>query len=162
MLLKELKEKYGDYEVKDGFMNFLERPKPQTIWEIKNGDEYYFLNNNGGIYTYKWDNGFVDRNRRNKGIIFLSREEAEFENRRREVYTQVKRFAYEFSNEEWKDKHIYKYYPYFDCGEGVIRKYHDVFVRRNSLYFKSCENIQKAIEAVGEEDFIKYYMGVRE
>lgn len=162
MLLKDLIEQYADYEVKDGIMDFLERPKPKSIWDLKDGDTYFYLYDNGIVCSDQWDNKYTDNKRRDIGNIFLTREEAVFEKCKIEVYKQVKRFAHEFSIDEWKDKHIYKYYPYFDCGEGVIRKYHDVFVRRNSLYFKSCENIQKAIEAVGEEDFIKYYLGVRE
>lgn len=92
----------------------------------------------------------------------MTRKEIEFEKRKREVYTQVKIFAHDFSREEWKDRSIYKFYPYYDCEDEALRISFDTFLIDNRLYFKSREDIKKAIEAVGEKDFIKYYLGVKE
>lgn len=35
MKLNELMEKYGDYEVKEGFMDLLEKPKPKSMLDVK-------------------------------------------------------------------------------------------------------------------------------
>lgn len=162
MLLKELIEQYADYEVKDVFMDFLERPKPKSIWDLKDGDTYFYLYDNGVVCSERWDDDYIDDGRRNAGNVFLTREESEFEIKSREVYTQVKRFAHEFSREEWEDDEIYKFYPYFNYITNNIQFGISRISKDSHLHFKSKEDIQKAIEAVGKENFIKYYLGVIE
>ena len=43
MKLKELIEQYGEYEVKNGFMELLEEPKPKTIYNLKEDELYWFI-----------------------------------------------------------------------------------------------------------------------
>lgn len=162
MLLKDLIEQYADYEVKEGFMDFLERPKPKSIWDLKKGDRYFCIFDDGYISECIWSDHQFDYMRRDVGNMFLTREETEFEKRKEEVYTQVKRFAYEFSREEWKDRSIHKYYVCYDYDINEIRIEFNSVCKHNDLYFKSYEDVQKAIEAVGEENFLKYYLGVIE
>ena len=168
MKFKELNERYGDYkvddEVKDKIIDLLESCNHRTVWDLKIEDRYYFLNEEGVVFESTWDDDETDWDRRNQGNVFLTREKAEFEARRRKVYMQVKRFSYEFSQEEWKREHqevIYKYYVYYDYEDNSIRNSAVIVSRSNDLYFKSEEDIQKAIKAVGEEDFIKYYLMVK-
>lgn len=162
MLLKDLIEQYADYEVKEGFMDFLERPKPKSVWDLKDGDIYFYLCDNGIVGDSTWNNDYIDNTRINIGNMFLTKTEAEFEKRKIEVYEQVKRFAYDFSREEWKNCDIFKYFPYFSYTANNIDFSLSRGNKHNRLYFKSEEDIKKAIEEVGEENFIKYYLGVRE
>ena len=161
MLLKDLIEQYADYEVKDGIMDFLEKPKHKSVLDLQYGDVYWHMNHAGVIIKDRWTDHVDDFDRRRIGNAFLTEKEAEFEMIKREVYTQVKRFAHEFSREEWENDEIFKYYPYFNYTTNNINFNLSRFSKQSHLYFESKEDIQKAIEAVGEENFIKYYMGVK-
>lgn len=160
--LNEIVNEYGDYVVKDGFMDFLEKPKPKTIWDLKDGDKYFYIDSVGGFPNMTWNNDEYDVLIRNQGNVFLTKEEAEFEKKRREVYTTVKRYAHEFSKEEWNDTKINKYYACYNYKDHSIIKGFNSHVSNSKLYFQSIKDIDRAIEAVGEEDFKKYYLGVKE
>lgn len=159
--LNEIVNEYGDYIVKDGFMDFLEKPKPKTIWDLKDGDKYFYIDSVGGFPNMTWNNDEYDVLIRNQGNVFLTKEEAEFEKKRREVYTTVKRYAHEFSKEEWNDTKINKYYACYNYKDHSIIKGFNSHVSNSKLYFQSEADIEKAIEAVGMEDFKKYYLGVK-
>lgn len=160
--LNEIVNEYGDYVVKDGFMDFLEKPKPKTIWDLKDGDKYFYIDSVGGFPNMTWNNDEYDVLIRNQGNVFLTKEEAEFEKKRREVYTTVKRYAHEFSKEEWNDTKINKYYACYNYKDHSIIKGFNSHVSNSKLYFQSIKDIDIAIAAVGEEDFKKYYLGVKE
>lgn len=161
--LNDFIKEYEDYIVKDGFMDFLEKPIPKPVWDLKDGDKYFYIDSVGVVSNILWDNNDeYDILRRNQGNVFLTLEEAEYEVKRRDVYATVKRYAYEFSNEEWNDSTIEKYYPYYNYNDYSISKCFNSYTRHSELYFQSKEDIEKAIEAVGEEDFKKYYFGVKE
>lgn len=160
--LNDFIKEYGDYIVKDGFMDFLEKPKPKTVWDLEVGDKYFYIASIGGIWDTTWDNDEYDILRRNQGNVFLTKEEAEYEVRCREVYTTVKRYAYEFSDEEWNDSTIEKYYPCYNYNDYSIGKCFNIYTRHSGLCFQTVADIDRAIDAVGEEDFKKYYLGVKE
>lgn len=160
--VNEIAKEYGDYIVKDGFMDFLEKPKPKTIWDLKDGDKYFYIDSVGGFPNMTWNNDEYDVLIRNQGNVFLTKEEAEFEKKRREVYTTVKRYAHEFSKEEWNDTKINKYYACYNYKDHSIIKGFNSHVSNSKLYFQSIKDIDRAIEAVGMEDFKKYYLGVKE
>lgn len=159
--VNEIAKEYGDYIVKDGFMDFLEKPKPKTVWDLKDGDKYFYIDSVGGFPNMTWNNDEYDVLIRNQGNVFLTKEEAEFEKKRREVYTTVKRYAHEFSKEEWNDTKINKYYACYNYKDHSIIKGFNSHVSNSKLYFQSEADIEKAIEAVGMEDFKKYYLGVK-
>lgn len=160
--VNEIAKEYGDYIVKDGFMDFLEKPKPKTIWDLKDGDKYFYIDSVGGFPNMTWNNDEYDVLIRNQGNVFLTKEEAEFEKKRREVYAQVKRYAHEFSKEEWNDTKINKYYACYNYKDHCIIIFADNCLCDSKLYFQSIKDIDRAIEAVGEEYFKKYYLGVKE
>lgn len=160
--VNEIAKEYGDYIVKDGFMDFLEKPKPKTIWDLKDGDKYFYIDSVGGFPNMTWNNDEYDVLIRNQGNVFLTKEEAEFEKKRREVYTTVKRYAHEFSKEEWNDTKINKYYACYNYKDHSIIKGFNSHVSNSKLYFQSEADIDIAIAAVGEEDFKKYYLCIKE
>lgn len=163
MKLNELMEKYGDYEVKEGFMDLLEKPKPKTVWNLKEGDKYWYVDIFGYVLCDVWSSANnADVLRRDQGNVFLTKTEALFEQKRREVCTIVKKYAYEFSKDEWEDINSDKIYPYYMFSTKEIRYGLNTYQKNNDLYFKSQEDIRKAIDKVGESDFIKYYLGVKD
>lgn len=162
MKLNELMEKYGEYEVKKGFMDFLEKPKPKSVYDLKSGDRYLFLTESGIIQGAFWHDDISDHNRLSIGNISLTEEDAEFARERLKVIAELKKYAKEFSYGEWKDNKTQKYYIVYRYSGDYIRSILTYTSKDSVLYFESPEKIQEAIAAVGEDRIKKYYFGVRE
>lgn len=163
MKLNELIEKYGEYEVKEGFMDLLEKPKPKSVYDLKSGDRYFFLTASGIIQGAFWHDDISDHNRLSIGNISLTEEAAEFARERLEVIAELKRYAKEFSDEDWEQNNcVRKYYIYYNWSKGKIFDNYNYFAPYgNQLLFESGEKAQEAIAAVGEERIKKYYFGVK-
>ena len=130
--------------------------KQKTVWDLQNGDKYDSIDSDGFLRRYRWYGSNVDCAIRSQGNAFMTREEAEFEKKRREVVTKVKKYARPFipNGENW--------FPYWNCiGKSIVMSYVDV-IQDAKLYFESKEKFEQAIAEVGEEDFKKYYLGVVE
>lgn len=162
MKLNELIEKYGEHEVKEGFMELLEKPKPKTVWDLKNGDVYYFLTSYGYVMKTVWVDTDADNEKLSIGNAFLTEEDAEFARERLKVIAKLKKYAKEFSDGEWKDNKTQKYYIVYRYSGDYIRSILTYTSKDGVLYFESKEKIQEAIDAVGGERIKKYYFGVRE
>ncbi len=162
MKLKELIEQYGEYEVKNGFMELLEEPKPKTVYDLKDGDRYLFLTNLGTIMTGIWHNDDSDHNRLSFGNVFLTEEDAKFAKERLKVIAELKKYAMEFSDEEGKNMNLPKHYLFYDYEDHVISIGCVYYSKGNGIYFGSKEKAQEAIKAVGEDRIKKYYLGVKE
>ena len=160
MKLNELMEKYGEYEVKDGFMELLEKPKPKSVWDLKNGDVYYFLTSYGYIMKTVWVNTDADNEKLSIGNAFLTEEDAEFARERRKVIAKLKKYAKEFSDEEWANEDLPKYRIGFDYKYGDYSCHITRQRRGSEIYFESMQKANEAIEAVGEDRIEKYYLGV--
>lgn len=162
MKLDELIEKYGEYEVKEGFMDFLEKPKPKTVWDLKNGDVYYFLTDYGYVMKTVWVNTNTDNEKLSIGNVFLTEEDAEFARERLKVIAELKKYAKEFSDEEWRNGNTAKYLFYRSFPGNRIYITSTYSAHYPCLYFESMEKAKQAFNAVGEERIKKYYFGVRE
>lgn len=159
MKLNELMEKYGNYEVKEGFMELLEKPK--SVWDLEEGDTYYFIDEYGDISDGRIGDDYEDEIFA-IGNGFLTKEDAEFARERLKVIAELKKYAKEFSDEEWKDNKTQKYYIVYRYSDDYIRSILTYTSKDSVLYFESPEKIQEAIDAVGEERIKKYYFGVKE
>ena len=162
MKLNELMEKYGEYEVKDGFMDLLEKPKPKSVWDLKNGDVYYFLTSYGYVMKTVWVNTDADNEKLSIGNEFLTEEDAEFARERLKVIAELKRYAKEFSDEEWSNDFYVKYYIAYECSRKEIVFLSTVTTNRGDIYFCEKEKAKEAVDAIGEERIKKYYFGVKE
>lgn len=162
MKLSELMEKYGEYEVKEGFMDLLEKPKPKTIWDLKDGDRYCYITADGELRFVSWQNDESDKNKLYIGNIFLTEEDTEFAVEHLKVTSELKKYAKEFSYEEWMSSNTQKYYLYYNWPNNEVNTDYNYFsTYGNQLLFESGEKAQEAINAVGEERIKKYYFGVK-
>lgn len=160
MKLSEYIEKYGDCEVTDEIDKCIVKG-PKTVYDLKYGDGYLFLTNLGTIMTAIWHNDDSDHNRLRFGNVFLTEEDAKFASKRLKVIAELKKYAKEFSDEEWQNQSIVKHYIIFDYEDHVINIGYVCFTKVSDIYFESSEKAQEAIEAVGEERVKKYYLGVK-
>lgn len=131
---------------------------PKTVWDLKDGDAYWWISSRGSIYKDEWENVPFTFNIgcRNQGNIFLTEEEAVFEAKRREVCAKVKKYARPFICS------CPNVYPYFDTAVNNMCFGYVEYYQFATDYFESVEDIKQAIAEVGEEDFKKYYLGVTE
>lgn len=128
--------------------------EPKTVWELEKGDEYWSVSAAGIVYKETWNNGCPDIDCRSQGNAFLTKEDAEFEVRRREVIAKVRKYARPFKVGN------YNWFPCYDYNDDKIYKTCNVSCRAFVDYFDSEEAIDEAINEVGEDDFKKYYLGV--
>lgn len=162
MKLNELMEKYGEYEVKEGFMDLLEKPKPKTVWDLKCSDTYYYIDPYGDISDGRVGNDFYEDEKFSIGNVFLTKSDAEFEVERLKVITELKKYAKKFSDKEWRNGNTAKYLFYRSFPGNRIYITSTYSAHYPCLYFESMEKAKQAFNAVGEERIKKYYFGVRE
>lgn len=161
MKLSEYIEKYGDCEVTDEIDKCIVKA-PKTVHDLKVWDRYYCLDAIGEASQSIWYDEKKDKNRLSIGNVFLTKENAEFAIERLKVIAELKKYAKEFSDEEWQNQSIVKHYIIFDYEDHVINIGYVCFTKVSDIYFESEEKAQEAIEAVGEDRVKKYYLGVKE
>ena len=161
MKLSEYIKKYGDCEVTDEIDKCIVK-MPKTVYDLKDGDRYCYITADGELRFVSWQNDESDKNKLYIGNIFLTEEDAEFAVEHLKVAAELKKYAKEFSDGEWKDNKTQKYYIVYRYSGDYIRSILTYTSKDNVLYFESPEKIQEAIDAVGEDRIKKYYFGVRE
>ena len=159
MKASEYIKQHGDFEITEAIEKCIPH-KPKSVWDLEEGDDCYWLDGCNNITKYNWDNDLFCREQRKIGLITLTAEELEFKIEKMKVYEELKRFAKDFTDEEWKDNEIEKYFIYYDYALNKIEISFNFRIKCFELYFESKENAQKAITAVGEERVKKYYLGV--
>ena len=81
----------------------------------------YCLDASGEYWESTWDDGKKDKNRLSIGNVFLTKEDANFARQRLKVIAELKKYAKEFSDEEWMNQSIGKHYVTFDCEDHAIK-----------------------------------------
>lgn len=116
--VEEIAEKYKGYEVdEEKLKEFLTLPKPKTVWDLKNKDNYWYINDYNANGRATWDNVMIDDYRRNMGNCFLTEKEAKFEVERR----KVEAILLKYGRREFKYREC-NYYFYYDHEDKLIRK----------------------------------------
>ena len=160
--LKEVVEKYQDYEVdEEKLKEILIKPKPKSVWELDSGDEYYavvFAKDRFCVRICKWYDIPYDKELRDTGNIFLTEEEAEFELERRKIETILLKYGrrnFKYNKSNYAIVYHRRLHSIgFDCS--FYTQYQGI------IYFDTKELLEKAIEEAGEENIKKYIFGVDE
>lgn len=138
----------------------IEKQTEEEISFPMEGDKYYFINGSEVCESY-WYDDEIDRDRLPLGNCFKTLEEAEFEVERLKVLNEMKKFE-EPKDYKWNgvNNHYYIY--------GVLIKANTIKVgyvwtcKTNDIYFKSEEDAEACIEAVGKDRIKKYYLRIEE
>ena len=137
-------------------LNKLFYPK-EDEWKMKipfeDGDEYFALNHRGSIIETTWNNHCVDEERFELGNVFLTREAAELEAKRRNLLTRFRAFRNE-CNEDWKPDWSNSDEKWeIDYTEEEVKALWTGCVNSFSTfgYFKNKEDAERAIELFGDE-----------
>lgn len=160
MKLSEYIEKYGDCEVTDEIDKCIVKA-PKTIYDLKYGNEYFFLTESGIVQGGIWRDDMISLSMLSIGNMFLTEEDAEFAIERLEVIAELKKYAKEFSDEEWLNQSIVKHFIIFDYEDHTINIGYVCSTKVSDIYFETEEKAQEATKAVGEDRVKKYYLGVK-
>lgn len=157
--VKDIVEKYGEFEInEEDLKNILVEPKPKTVWDLKPGDKYFALCTDGDIVENTWEDDDTDRSIRYSGNAFLTYEEAEFERGRRNVETELIRLGGTRNMMSLGDEDVYKYFIEYDYVENrMVINYWCTLNHQGSIYFKTREECQTAIDMIGE-DVVKKFL----
>ena len=135
--------------------------KPKSVWDLKIGDEYYYIDYYGEIYS-TFDDCEEDVYIIKFGNAFLTREEAEHEVERRKCEAILLKYGTR-DMMSISDDDTNKYFICFNNYVHGIAVNNNQFVQnQGTIYFKTKELAQKAIDEVGEERLKKYIFNVKE
>ena len=138
--------------------------KHKSVWDLKTGDEYYYIDMCGDVDITAFRNGtyLTDEKIIKIGNAFLTREEAEHEVERRKCEAILLKYGTR-DLMSLGDKYTKKYYIQYDydVDKIMIFKHYSIGIQ-GVINFKTEELAQKAIDEVTEERLKKYIFNVKE
>lgn len=164
MKLKDLLEKYGEYEVSEtkgdwcdaGHITLeINKPKPNSIWELKNGDWYHCINVKGEVMSDVWRE--VVYPEREVGNAFLTKEEAEKDVERRKVETLLIKHG----GRRWFNGYNHNFHIGLDEYEEHLKAYILMTPTQGTIYFDTEKQARQAVKDIGEERLKKALFEVR-
>lgn len=134
--------------------------KPKTVWDLKNGDEYYYIDYYGEIKSVFNECCDEDVNIIEIGNAFLTEKEAELEAERRKCEAVLLKYGTR-DMMSLGDKYTKKYYIQYDydVNKIMIFKHYSIGIQ-GVINFKTEELAKKAIDEVTEERMKKYVFNV--
>ncbi len=157
MKLKDLMEKYGEYEVSanfqfgssEGIQIRLEPPKPKinTVWELKDGCQYFCINVRGEVGRDIWYEACQCQCERDVSNAFLTEEDAEKDVERRKVETLLLKHG----GRRWfRMGSICNYYMWVNTSDSLVVGCTGIGMQ-GLIYFDTREKAEKAIQEIGAE-----------
>lgn len=136
--------------------------KTKTVWDLKSGDEYWYITLLGYVEEVSYQSDDEDINIIKAGNAFLTKEEAEHEVERRKCEAILLKYGTR-DMMSLGDKYTKKYYIQYDydVNKIMILKHYSIGIQ-GVINFKTQELAQKAIEEVTEERLKKYIFNVKE
>lgn len=151
--LSEIKTKYGDYLVDENKLKeLLVKPKTKTVWDLKDGDGYSYIDAISNIYYDTWNGDAWDLRVRENGNLFLTKEEAEFELERR----KCEAIMLKYGRRTFKPRDTNYIIRFDNDNKQAYVEVWRLNQFQGSIYFDTEELAQKAIDEIGEERLKKY------
>lgn len=132
------------------------KDKPKTIWSLGINDEkeYYSIASDGEIIQFMFNDVF-DKDNRDMGNAFLTKEEAELERERRKIEAIMRKYSkpFEYDEDNW-----YIEYSHYNKHIGI-----DALCEYDCgiIYFESEEIARDVINKIGEDRLKKYWFRVK-
>ena len=164
MKLKELMEKYGEYDVvvsrsitTNEIMINGRKPKPKTVWDLRKGDKCYYISLFGDVED---TGGYLSplSEAIDMGVVFLTEEEANKDLERRKVETLLLKHG----GRRWFKNGKENWFVTFDRSVGFFRYVYTIRdQRQGTIYFDTEKQARKAVAEIGEERIKKALFEVR-
>lgn len=130
---------------------------PKSVWDLKEGDEYFFITSAGNILARNILDWYWDEKSVEIGNCFLTKEEAESELERIKIETEMIRLGGRRKFNRGKDNY-YITYDYFV--KDLIYLNRNWVHHQGSIFFDTYVDVDKAVKAIGEDRINKYIFGV--
>ena len=162
------KFRYGSYKTEEGIDLHLDHEDMlneeieiiDLVWEPKERDTYYFINNKGYTSFDHFDNCIYSKERYKNGNCFETKKEAEKVLEKVEIYTQLKRYAISHNTEkiDWNNGKQKKWFISYDF-KNLSYLIVDVETVKDVgiVYFTSEELCKQAIKEIGEDNTNKLF-----
>mgnify|MGYP003584866962 CR=1 FL=1 len=123
----------------------------------RDGDTYWYIGKIGTGCWGVWEDSSVDKHLKSIGNVFETEGEAEFAVEKLKVEAELRKLSDSWDLENTQ----YSFSFNWEFGEFNV-EYPDYNQYPNSYYFYSIDDLQQAIETVGEGRIKKYLFGVEE
>lgn len=138
-----------------------EKPKGE-IWKPEIGEDYWYITDTGSVADACYDEDGFDNEVFDCGNFFKTEAEAEYQAKVQKYTNLFRKYVEEHSEPlDWETGDKCKYYSYYDYENSKI--YFDCaysYRQQGTIYASSKEVLDEAISFVGEENVLKYVLGV--
>ena len=157
----ENKIKELEKQIEELKMAKVEEPQSKR-WKPEYDETYWFLN--GGVYCEKWTDCVWDNFQYTIGNCFKTKEEAEEYKKQIEYTARYKNYIEEHSEPlDWNDYEQEKWEAHFSFYKNIIITDCNLIEKHQGvIYASSKQIIEDAIKEIGEDNFKKYVLGVKE
>lgn len=128
--------------------------KPKAVWDLKEGDEFYYIAFDGDILSGKWVDAIEYRE---SGNVFLTLQEAESELERRKIEAEMLRLGGRRNFKKGESNWYIRYNFYTDSVDVDYNMYDSY--GRGIIYFDSEEKAKEIIKTISEDKIRKYIFG---
>lgn len=128
--------------------------KHKTVWDLKEGDEFYYIAFDGDILSGKWVDAIEYRE---SGNVFLTLQEAESELERRKIEAEMLRLGGRRNFKKGESNWYIRYNFYTDSVDVDYNMYDSY--GRGIIYFDSEEKAKEIIKTISEDKIRKYIFG---
>ena len=159
MTNKEIENKIEELSIQiEALKEELKETPKREIWEPKKGDTYWYIDYAGKVFSGECFGNLELVS----GNMYPTEEKAQFE-ANREKYTRLFRQYVEQHSEplDWSDDNQAKWCVDYDHSRGKICFDNIEEWQGMEVYGSSKEVMQEAVDFVGEENMIKYVLGVK-
>lgn len=136
-------------------------------WKPEYEKQYLCIDDAGYFDCSCWANDEIDNYRYNTNNCFKTEEEAEFRKQQLIYETMVKDMSYEFSEEEWRNTVIDKYYIqiyYHGNFKESFEEFKIFCTHYNCIgkyYFETEEDAQNCLDTIGKDNYKKYILEIK-
>lgn len=143
-------------EMIDEFDKRVEALKEEEQEFPQDGDEYWYIDDEGDILNEKWDGLDFEEYRLEIGNIYKTEDEAEFAIEKLKVEAELRKFSRKFiwGGENWILS--------MGTNKDIFLVYEDDEMNQGAVYFEDEYKAVEVIETVGKERIKKYIFGVED
>lgn len=160
---EEMMDKISELEneIKNLKKELTKQEEPKRRWKPELHGKNYCIDSTGKVCVVYWEDWVVDKRRYALGNVFKTEEEAEFATEQLKVLAELKDYADD--DKEWDGGNLHWCIEY-NANEKRMKVdyYWDTKIIPFNIYFSSEEQVEKAIDAIGEERLKKYFFCVEE
>lgn len=135
--------------------DLLKEPKPKTIWDLEDGDNFYWIAVE--VSERMWENSneiFLEL--REAGYVFLTYEEASKELKRKKIEALLKKYANGHVFDFYKDNYV----VCVDIHRDVTVVDKAYYKSGGDIYFSSRKDAEKAVQEIGKDRLLRDYFQV--